>query len=76
MCTSVFFLLLYQVLERCRLQKRLSSDPKSPGSDVELSAESDTVQPEEEAEEEDAGEEEPVPEQDLEAQVCAQLITL
>lgn len=68
-----------QVLERCRLQKRLSSCTKALGSDVELSAESDTVlQPDGEPEEEEdktsqsAGKEEPVKEQDLQAQVCVQ----
>lgn len=67
----------WKVLERCRLQKRLSSCPEAQGSDVELSAESDTVhQPDGEPEEEEdaanqsAGNE--VQEQDLQAQVCAQ----
>ncbi|XP_072290145.1 uncharacterized protein [Eucyclogobius newberryi] len=65
------------ILERCRLQKKLSSGPKSPGSDVELSAESESVQPEEEPEEpEEEEEEEPVPEQDLEAQVEAMITVL
>lgn len=57
-----------------------SSCPKAQNSDVELSAESDTVlQPDgEPAEEEvdtagqDAAKEEPVQEQDLQAQVCVQ----
>ncbi|MED6233842.1 hypothetical protein ATANTOWER_017458 [Ataeniobius toweri] len=67
------------ILERCRLQKRLSSScPKAQNSDVELSAESDTIpQPDGELEEEDtagqdAAKEEPVQEQDLQAQVCVQ----
>ncbi|XP_037830498.1 glutamate-rich protein 3 [Kryptolebias marmoratus] len=67
------------ILERCRLQKRLLSCPKDQGSDVELSAESDTMpQPEDE---EDAtcqnpGEEEPVEEQDLQAQLDAMMTVL
>ncbi|KAK7934318.1 hypothetical protein WMY93_005214 [Mugilogobius chulae] len=64
------------ILERCRLQKKLSSGPKSPSSDVEVSAESDSVQPEEELKEEETEEEEPVPEQDLEAQVEAMITVL
>ncbi|MEQ2239755.1 hypothetical protein ILYODFUR_007776, partial [Ilyodon furcidens] len=63
------------ILERCRLQKRLSSScPKAQNSDVELSAESDTIpQPDGELEEEDtagqdAAKEELVQEQDLQAQ--------
>ncbi|XP_036953636.1 uncharacterized protein LOC119019287 [Acanthopagrus latus] len=71
------------ILERCRLQRRLSSCPKAPGSDVELSAESDTVlQPDEEPEEEEdtasqsAGKEEPVKEQDLQAQLDAMMTVL
>ncbi|XP_031161687.1 uncharacterized protein LOC116054319 [Sander lucioperca] len=71
------------ILERCRLQKRLSSCPKSPGSDVEPSAESDTVpQPDGEPEEEvdtashSTGKEEPVKEQDLQAQLHAMMTVL
>ncbi|KAL7391259.1 hypothetical protein ABVT39_006785 [Epinephelus coioides] len=71
------------ILERCRLQKRLSSCPKAPGSDVECSAESDTVlQPDGEPEEEEdtasqsAGKEEPVKEQDLQAQLDAMMTVL
>ncbi|XP_034547179.1 uncharacterized protein LOC117818424 isoform X2 [Notolabrus celidotus] len=72
------------ILERCRLQKSLSSGPKALGSDVELSAESDAVlQPdgEPEGEEEDtasqsAGKEEPVREQDLQAQLDAMITVL
>ncbi|XP_074495122.1 uncharacterized protein LOC141769696 isoform X1 [Sebastes fasciatus] len=71
------------ILERCRLQKRLSSCPKAPGSDVERSAESDTVlQPDGEPEEEEdtasqsAGREEPVKEQDLQAQLDAMMTVL
>ncbi|XP_044053721.1 uncharacterized protein LOC122876887 [Siniperca chuatsi] len=71
------------VLERCRLQKRLSSCPKAPGSDVELNAESDTIlQPDGEPEEEEdtasqsAGKEEPVKEQDLQAQLDAMMTVL
>lgn len=74
-----FFLFACQVLERCRLQKRLSSCPKAPGSDVRHGAESDTVPQSdgEPAEREDTaslstGEEEPVKEQDLQAQVRVQ----
>ncbi|XP_035513878.1 uncharacterized protein LOC118325351 [Morone saxatilis] len=72
------------ILERCRLQKKLSScPPQAPGSDVERSAESDTVpQPDEEPEEEEdadsqsAGKEEPVKEQDLQAQLDAMMTVL
>lgn len=71
------FLSVCQVLERCRLQKRLSSGPKAQRSDVELSAESDTIlqhdgKPEEEEHmvNQSAGTEESVREQDLQAQVC------
>ncbi|XP_016529695.1 glutamate-rich protein 3 [Poecilia formosa] len=75
------------ILERCRLQKRLSSScPKAQNSDVELSAESDTVlQPDgelaEEEEEEhtagqDAAKQEPVQEQDLQAQLDAMMTVL
>ncbi|XP_054867129.1 uncharacterized protein LOC118469747 [Amphiprion ocellaris] len=70
------------ILERCRLQKRLSTCPEAHGSDVELSAESDTIQqpdgePEEEEEEEDvAGKEQPVEEQDLQAQLDAMMTVL
>lgn len=68
-----------QVLERCRLQKQLSSCPKAPVSDVEHSGESDTV-PQSDggpAEEDDvtsqsAGKEKPVKERDLQAQVRVQ----
>ncbi|KAK2837967.1 hypothetical protein Q5P01_015179 [Channa striata] len=71
------------ILERCRLQKKLSSCPRAPGSDVELSAESDTIlQPDGEPEEEEdtanqsAGKEEPVKEQDLQAQLDAMMTVL
>ncbi|XP_021180203.2 glutamate-rich protein 3 [Fundulus heteroclitus] len=76
------------ILERCRLQKRLSSScPKAQNSDVELSAESDTIpqpdgEPEEEEEEGedtaglDAAKEEPVQEQDLQAQLDAMMTVL
>ncbi|XP_074525770.1 uncharacterized protein LOC141790037 [Halichoeres trimaculatus] len=79
------------ILERCRLQKSLSSGPKAPGSDVELSAESDVVlqpdgEPEKEEEEEEeeeeeagsqsAGKEEPVRGQDLQAQLDAMMTVL
>ncbi|XP_027889330.1 glutamate-rich protein 3 [Xiphophorus couchianus] len=73
------------ILERRRLQKRMSSScPKAQNSDVELSAESDTVlQPDgEPAEEEvdtagqDAAKEEPVQEQDLQAQLDAMMTVL
>ncbi|KAI9540306.1 hypothetical protein NQZ68_042116 [Dissostichus eleginoides] len=71
------------ILERCRLQKSLSSFPGAPGSDVERSAESDTVlQPDGEPEEEEdtasqsAGREEPVREQDLQAQLDAMMTVL
>uniref|UniRef100_A0A3Q3NME4 DUF4590 domain-containing protein n=2 Tax=Labrus bergylta TaxID=56723 RepID=A0A3Q3NME4_9LABR len=72
------------ILERCRLQKRLSSGPKAAGSDVELSAESDGVlQPDGEPEEEEedtasqsAGKEEPVREQDLQVQLDAMMTVL
>ncbi|XP_044186061.1 uncharacterized protein LOC122966127 [Thunnus albacares] len=71
------------ILERCRLQKRLSSCPKASGSDVELSAESDTVlQPDGEPDKEEdkasqgSGEEEPVKEQDLQAQLEAMMTVL
>lgn len=76
LCLSFLFffvsLSVCQVLERCRLQKRLSSCPKAPGSDVELSAESDTVlQPDGEPEEEqDTASQSTGNEQDLQAQVC------
>lgn len=70
------FLSVHQVLERCRLQKRLSSCPTDQGSDVELSADSDTMPPPEEEEGGEAcqnpGEEEAVEEHDLQAQVCVQ----
>lgn len=66
-----------QVLERRRLQKRLSSCPRALESDVERSAESDMAPPcdgepkaEEDATSQSAGKEEPVKEQDLQAQVC------
>lgn len=70
-----------RVLERCRLQKSLSSSPKAQSSDVELSAESDSpVQADEERKEEEEdterpgeNKEEPVKEQDLEAQVSIRL---
>ncbi|RVE67824.1 hypothetical protein OJAV_G00085780 [Oryzias javanicus] len=74
------------ILERCRLQKSLSSSPKAQSSDVELSAESDnSVQADEEREEEEEEEdaarhgenkEEPVKEQDLEAQLDAMMTVL
>lgn len=71
------FLSVCQVLERCRLQKTLSSWPTAHGSDVELSAESDATlqhdgKPEEGEDEanQNAGKEESVREQDLQAQVC------
>ncbi|XP_013879458.1 glutamate-rich protein 3 [Austrofundulus limnaeus] len=67
------------ILERCRLQKRLSSCPKDQASDVELSAESDTApQPEEEAGTacQKPGEEESVEEQDLQAQLDAMMKVL
>ncbi|KAF0034215.1 hypothetical protein F2P81_014281 [Scophthalmus maximus] len=73
------------VLERCRLQRRLSSCPKAPGSDVELSPESDTIlQPDEEPEEEGEGnpggpspdKEEPDTEQELQAQLDAMMTVL
>lgn len=67
-----------KVLERCRLQKRLSCCPAAPDSAVEHSSESDTVPqtdggPEEEEDDEaarrSAGNQTPVKEQDLQAQV-------
>nr|XP_019954616.1 PREDICTED: uncharacterized protein LOC109636990 [Paralichthys olivaceus] len=71
------------ILERCRLQKRLSSGPGAPGSDAELSPESDTVpqlhgEPEEE---EDTGsrrpdEEEPDKERELQEQLDAMMTVL
>lgn len=68
-----------QVWDRCQLQKQLSSHPKVSDSDVEQSAESDTVpqyDEEPKAEEDMAGpdavKEEPVKEQDLQAQVHVQ----
>ncbi|KAM3610326.1 uncharacterized protein V6R79_002307 [Siganus canaliculatus] len=70
------------ILERCRLQKRLSSCSKAPNSDVEHSAENDTVpqpdaEPEEEAEaNQTVGKEEPVQEQDLQAQLDAMMTVL
>ncbi|XP_035494567.1 uncharacterized protein LOC118313328 isoform X2 [Scophthalmus maximus] len=73
------------ILERCRLQRRLSSCPKAPGSDVELSPESDTIlQPDEEPEEEGEGnpggpspdKEEPDTEQELQAQLDAMMTVL
>ncbi|TKS78472.1 Glutamate-rich protein 3 [Collichthys lucidus] len=71
------------ILERCRLQKKLSSCPKAPDSNVEQSAESDTVpQPDEEPEKEEdtdsqsAVKEEPVKEQDLQAQLDAMMTVL
>lgn len=80
LCPHVLF--ACQVLERCRLQKRLSSGPAAPDSAVEHSAESDAAPqagagPEGEEEEEDndsaashgAGNQTPVKEQDLQAQV-------
>lgn len=73
-----------KVLERCRLQKRLSSCPAAADSAVEHSAESDTVPrtdggQEEEEEEDDAasqsaGNHTPVKEQDLQAQVLQKLL--
>ncbi|XP_047197046.1 uncharacterized protein LOC124852351 [Hippoglossus stenolepis] len=71
------------ILERCRLQKRLSSGPRALGSDVELSPESDTVlQPQgEPEEEEDTGsqspdEDEPDKEQELQEQLDAMMTVL
>ncbi|KAK9522227.1 hypothetical protein VZT92_018704 [Zoarces viviparus] len=71
------------MLERRRLQRRLSSRPKAPASDVERSAESDTVpQPDGEPEEEEdtagqsAGNEEPVKERDLQEQLDAMVAVL
>ncbi|CAI5649503.1 unnamed protein product [Oreochromis niloticus] len=71
------------ILERCRLQKRLSSGPKAQRSDVELSAESDTIlqhdgKPEEEEDKanQSAGTEESVREQDLQAQLHAMMTVL
>ncbi|XP_029960127.1 protein NLRC5 [Salarias fasciatus] len=71
------------ILERCRLQKRLSSCPEARGSDVELSAESDTVPPpdgepggEEDLSGHSAGKDEPVKEQDLQAQLDAMMTVL
>lgn len=79
-CPHVLF--ACQVLERCRLQKRLSSGPAAPDSAVEHSAESDAAPqagagPEAEGEGNDsaashsAGNQTPVKEQDLQAQVHA-----
>uniref|UniRef100_A0AAV2MR58 DUF4590 domain-containing protein n=1 Tax=Knipowitschia caucasica TaxID=637954 RepID=A0AAV2MR58_KNICA len=56
------------ILERRRLQKELSSGPKSSGSDVELRAESESVQSEPEEDPEEEPVPEPVPEPDLESQ--------
>ncbi|KAF7644456.1 hypothetical protein LDENG_00221690 [Lucifuga dentata] len=70
------------ILERCRLQKKLSLCPKAMSSNVELSAESDNaLQPDGEPEEEDAasqetGKDEPVKEQDLQAQLDAMMTVL
>ncbi|XP_077378136.1 uncharacterized protein LOC144019152 [Festucalex cinctus] len=67
------------MLQRCRLQKRLSSEPKAPSSDVEHSEESDTVfRPDGEPDkgEEEEGEEEPVHEQDLQAQLEVMITVL
>nr|XP_046242340.1 uncharacterized protein LOC124057815 [Scatophagus argus] len=71
------------ILERCRLQKRLSLCPRAPDSDVEQSAESDTVpQPdggpedEEDTARQTAGKQEPVKEQDLQAQLDAMMTVL
>ncbi|XP_011477087.2 uncharacterized protein LOC105354674 isoform X2 [Oryzias latipes] len=71
------------ILERCRLQKSLSSSPKAQSSDVELSAESDNpVQADGEREEEEdtarhsEKKEEPVKEKDLEAQLDAMMSVL
>ncbi|XP_034026803.1 uncharacterized protein LOC117510981 [Thalassophryne amazonica] len=70
------------LLERCRLQKKLSSSLKATSSDVEPSAESDTIlQPDEESEEKDIvsqspGKEEPLDEQDLQAQLDAMMMVL
>lgn len=78
-CPHVLF--ACQVLERCRLQKRLSSGPAAPDSAVEHSTESDAAPqagagPEGEEEEDNdsaashgAGNQTPVKEQDLQAQV-------
>ncbi|XP_068166223.1 uncharacterized protein [Antennarius striatus] len=70
------------ILERCRLQKRLSSWPKVLDSDVEQSGESDTVsQPDGEPEldgtaSQNAGKQEPTKEQDLQAQLDAMMKVL
>lgn len=75
-CPHVLF--ACQVLERCRLQKRLSSGPAAPDSAVENSAESDSAPqagagPEREEEDSaashSAGSQTAVKEQDLQAQV-------
>ncbi|XP_054628513.1 uncharacterized protein LOC129179363 isoform X2 [Dunckerocampus dactyliophorus] len=68
------------LLQRRRLHKRLSFGPKAPSSDVELSAESDSVlQPDGEKEEEKkakAGEEESAQKQNLQAQLDAMIAVL
>nr|XP_020453918.1 uncharacterized protein LOC109959126 [Monopterus albus] len=67
------------ILERCRLQKKLSSCPKASSSDVELSAESDTIlQPEEEEDRasKSTGKEDPIKEQDLQAQLDTMMMVL
>ncbi|XP_077416466.1 uncharacterized protein LOC144048407 [Vanacampus margaritifer] len=75
------------MLQRRRLQKRLSLEPKAPSSDAEHSEESDAVfrpdgEPDKdeegkgEEEEEEAGEKEPVHEQDLQAQLEAMITVL
>ncbi|XP_029017154.1 NLR family CARD domain-containing protein 3 [Betta splendens] len=72
------------ILERCRLQKKLSSCPRAAGSDLEPSAESDAAsQPDAEPEEEEEaaadepdGDQEPAKEQDLQAQLDAMMTVL
>ncbi|XP_029685416.1 NACHT, LRR and PYD domains-containing protein 3 [Takifugu rubripes] len=71
------------MLERRRLQKRLSSSPGALESDVERSAESDTApqcdeepKAEEDATSQSAGKEEPVKEHDLQAQLDAMMQVL
>ncbi|XP_071339768.1 uncharacterized protein [Trachinotus anak] len=67
------------ILERCRLQKRLSVRPIAPGSDVELSSESETVlqQPDgDPGAEEDTASQGAGKEQDLQAQLDAMMTVL
>ena len=75
MCVCVC-VCVYKVLERRRLQKRLSSAPKATSSDVEPSEESDSppapdTHPGDQATEDQATEDKPgaVPEHDLQTQV-------